>query len=278
MFSCQFCGRAFTTSHAHTQHEKYHCNLNPDRQKVNRTKFYTDHKKTACKICGKLFDVANIKKHEASCGKLKKESVYHVTHDGLNCIFCGKLCKHKNSLAQHELRCKENPKRKSFNCLADYVVIETDDAKRLRYDNCQSTLRARIATGEVCYDNTIRFKYKFGTYKGYHCDSSWELAFVLYNLDHGVTFSRNTLCFPYEYDGVIHNYYPDFIIDNVYYEIKSYVDDRVQSKCRDFPSDKTLIILDHDKMQKYLSYCESTYGKNFAELYDRSSPSWMDLI
>ena len=71
---------------------------------------------------------------------------------------------------------------------------------------------------------------------------------------------------------------PDFIVDNVYYEIKSYIDDRVQSKCRDFPSDKTLIILDQNKMQKYLSYCEDTYGKNFAELYDRSSPSWMDLI
>jgi hypothetical protein len=278
MFSCKFCGRTFTAKHACTQHEKYHCNINPDRQKINRDIFYTEHKKTACPICGKLFDVANIKKHETSCGKPKKESTYRVTHEGLNCIFCGKLCKHKNSLAQHELRCKENPERKSFNCLADYIIVETDEAKQLRYGNCHNTLRARIATGEVCYDNTVRSKYKFGTYAGYHCDSSWELAFVLYNLDHGVAFTRNTSCFPYEYDGVIHNYYPDFIIDNVYYEIKSYVDDRVRSKCRGFPSDKTLIILDQDKMQKYLSYCENKYGKNFAELYDRSSPSWMDLI
>lgn len=27
------------------------------------------------------------------------------------CRYCGKVCKNKNSLAQHEIRCKENPNR-----------------------------------------------------------------------------------------------------------------------------------------------------------------------
>ena len=27
----------------------------------------------------------------------------------LNCQYCGRECKNKNSLAQHEIRCKENP-------------------------------------------------------------------------------------------------------------------------------------------------------------------------
>lgn len=27
------------------------------------------------------------------------------------CKHCGKVCKNKNSLAQHEIRCKENPNR-----------------------------------------------------------------------------------------------------------------------------------------------------------------------
>lgn len=30
------------------------------------------------------------------------------------CRYCGKECKHKNSLAQHELRCKQNPNRKVY--------------------------------------------------------------------------------------------------------------------------------------------------------------------
>lgn len=38
----------------------------------------------------------------------------------MNCKFCGKECKNKNSLTQHEIRCKENPNRKDFNRLANY--------------------------------------------------------------------------------------------------------------------------------------------------------------
>jgi len=29
---------------------------------------------------------------------------------------------------------------------------------------------------------------KAGFYKGYHCMSSWELAYVIYNLEHNVSF------------------------------------------------------------------------------------------
>jgi hypothetical protein len=272
MYQCQFCGRYFKSASARTQHERYHCKDNPDKQQI---KLYTSHKTTACSICGKLIDVANIKKHEASCGK-SKDTSYHVEHEGLNCVFCGKLCKNKNSLAQHEIRCRENPNRKDFNNLADYVIREAVDTKTVRYQKCQDTLRKRIAEGEISYDNNVRCKYKFGTYKGYHCDSSWELAFVIYNLDHGINFIRNTDNFPYFYKGTLHQYYPDFIIDNTYYEIKSYIDERVICKNRDFPKDKTLVILDQEKIQPYLNYCETTYGKDFIILYDRSSPSWLD--
>lgn len=275
MFICQFCGRQFDFKSAYTQHEKYHCQLNPNRQKVNQIKFYTKHKKASCKLCGKLFDVANLHRHEVSCGKVDNQR--HVSHDGLNCEFCGKLCKNKNSLAQHEIRCRENPERKDFNNLALFVNQESSEAKAIRYKACQETLRTRIASGEVNYDNNIRTKYKFGTYCGYHCDSSWELAFVIYNLDHNIKFVRNTERFPYIHKGSIHYYYPDFIIQDTYYEIKSYFDDRVQAKCEAFPKDKSLVILDQSKIQIYLSYCEKTYGKDFTTLYDRSSPSWMDL-
>lgn len=42
--------------------------------------------------------------------------VYHVDHDDLFCKFCGKECKNKNSLAQHEIRCKDNPNRLQKPC------------------------------------------------------------------------------------------------------------------------------------------------------------------
>jgi hypothetical protein len=136
---------------------------------IKQTKFYTEHKKTTCKICGKLFDVANIKKHEASCGR--PDTKYHVTHDGLDCIFCGKTCKHKNSLAQHELRCKENPNRKSWDCLAKFIEQEVDTLKvdgGLNKETCPrvakaaNTLAQRFKSGELIPNQ----KGKPGTFLG----------------------------------------------------------------------------------------------------------------
>lgn len=46
--------------------------------------------------------------------------VQHISHDGLNCIYCGKPCKNKNSLAQHEVRCALNPMRKDYDKLGKY--------------------------------------------------------------------------------------------------------------------------------------------------------------
>lgn len=147
MFICKFCGRSFSAKHAYTQHEKYHCNLNPDKQKVNQTKFYREHKKASCGLCGKLFDVANLKRHEVSCGKVDNQR--HVSHEGLNCEFCGKLCKNKNSLAQHELRCLENPERKSFDSLVAFNLSE----KGLTQETSEH--RAKMA-------ETLKQRYKFG--------------------------------------------------------------------------------------------------------------------
>lgn len=155
MYQCQFCNRQFDLKSAHTQHEKYHCELNPNRQKVKQIKFYTEHKKAVCSICGKLFDVANIKRHEISCGK--DDGKRHVNHEGLNCEFCGKLCKNKNSLAQHELRCKENPDRKNFNSLNAFnakeaalkATVGLNKETSVRVARAAQTLHERYESGEI---------------------------------------------------------------------------------------------------------------------------------
>lgn len=168
MYYCQFCNRAFEAKFSHSQHEKYYCKQNPNRQRVNRTKAYVDHKKTTCSKCGKLFDVANIKRHEASCGKI--DTAYHVSHDGLNCEYCNKLCKNKNSLAQHELRCKENPDRKSFDSLVAYNkklssmrdTIGFNINTSTRVAKSTETLRRRYKSGEL----VSPMKGKPGTFTG----------------------------------------------------------------------------------------------------------------
>ena len=120
-------------------------------------------------------------------------------------------------------------------------------------------------------------KYKYGFYNGIECDSSWELAYVLYELDHGKNVIRNTDCFPYTYNNEIHSYFPDFIVDNVYVEIKGYYDDVVKAKVSQFPKDLSLNIIDKTKISIYLDYAINTYGKDFWKLYDKDKKSCNNL-
>ena len=65
-------------------------------------------KYTLCPICARQMSNANYSKHVKAHDKPSRYCK-SVDHDGLNCKYCGKLCKHKNSLAQHEIRCRNNP-------------------------------------------------------------------------------------------------------------------------------------------------------------------------
>ena len=68
--------------------------------------------KVKCDICGNEFYACNIKQHMIKHynGNYEKSlRTQHVTHEGLICIYCGKECKNKRSLAQHECRCSKNP-------------------------------------------------------------------------------------------------------------------------------------------------------------------------
>lgn len=108
---------------------------------------------------------------------------------------------------------------------------------------------------------------KSGWYKGYWSDSSWELAFIIYNIDHGVYFERNTAKFNYVFEGQEKHYIPDFVISGIYYEIKGYYTNQVGEKIKQFPHQ--LYIIDKNTIQPYLNYAISTYGKDFIDLYTK---------
>lgn len=108
---------------------------------------------------------------------------------------------------------------------------------------------------------------KHGWYQGYWCDSSWELAWVLYCLDHGIEFERNKQGFPYNFKGKVKKYYPDFLLpDGSYVEIKGYLSSEFEIKRKSFPH--PLKVLAQDEMRPILEYAVSVYGKNYIELYE----------
>jgi hypothetical protein len=108
---------------------------------------------------------------------------------------------------------------------------------------------------------------KSGWYKGYWCDSSWELAYVIYNIDHDIDFVRNKKSFTYIHEGTERKYFPDFIENGFYIEIKGYYDESWKSKTRHF--DKPLKVFYKKEMQKYLNYVTEKYGKDFVKMYDK---------
>jgi hypothetical protein len=61
---------------------------------------------------------------------------------------------------------------------------------------------------------------KSGRYNGMWCDSSWELAYIIWCQAQGKSIIRNTERFDYVFEGKAHKYLPDFIVDGQLIEIK----------------------------------------------------------
>ena len=109
---------------------------------------------------------------------------------------------------------------------------------------------------------------KQGRYKGYYCHSSWELAWVIYNIDHNIGFKRNTKGFPYDFNGRTYRFFPDFIIESTkeYVEIKGYLDDKNKAKILFFPH--VLNLIDKHGIKTYIDYAIEKHGENFVSVYE----------
>lgn len=69
--------------------------------------------KIICPDCGQEISKSNFSKHERRHKNhpetFKVKQSFKLIHEGLDCQFCGKTCKNRNSLCNHERLCKDNP-------------------------------------------------------------------------------------------------------------------------------------------------------------------------
>lgn len=146
----------------------------------------------------------------------------------------------------------------------------------------------------TCYDPQCRSKYislkikqnnnvggyrkhsgtgKCGWYKNIFCQSSYELAWVIYNIDHDIEFYRCKKIFYYIKDNKQYKYYPDFeLSDGTIIELKGYYQPTVSLK------EKAVVdqgykykILYKQDLQYCFDYIKQKYnvGKNnIITLYD----------
>lgn len=264
---------------------------------------------TVCEICGQVIANNVFKRHMDShiSGTYDARQKWRsLDHDDLNCKYCGKEYKNRKSLAQHEIRCKENPDKIPISGTLGHtgprnlseesrrrmgwskgLTKETDE----RLAHLSQVLKGKPSNAPGrCYDEIAEKERRRkiseyakahglggyvpgsgkgvkGSYKGIWCDSSWELAYVIYNLDHNVHFRKNFEAFPYVYEGSDRNYTPDFYD----YELDTYV----EIKGLEFPIDlakytalDNLVVLHEDDMKPYLEYVRSTYGDDFIRLLE----------
>lgn len=119
---------------------------------------------------------------------------------------------------------------------------------------------------------------KSGYWKGFFCNSTYELIYYIYMTEHGYKVERNNKAYEYEWNGNKRRYYPDFLVDGKLVEIKGYYTEQVDAKIKavtDLPID----ILYYKDLEHMMQYVDSKYStvhypkyNNYFELYDNSKP------
>jgi len=205
-------------------------------------------------------------------------------------LFCSRSCANSKSHTDvSKLKISKSFRSSEKNKLALIKRNKTNEENKIIKicPICNATFKVRpseskrIFCSKECSKKDINFEFrkktsggyregsgrsKSGWYKGYFCGSSYELAWIIYNIDHSIKFERNNEGFTYLFEGEEHKYYPDFIINDIYYEIKGYKRESDNSKFQYFPH--KLKVLFKKDLKEIFKYVIKIYGINFIELYE----------
>lgn len=205
--------------------------------------------------------------------------------------FCSDYCSRARKLTQEEISKRTQTLQK--NCMERYyqnprICSICGDSlpygSRLNRETCSQECHDKLIMSlvEQWAPENMKRKgfFKWGTYKGIHCDSSWELAYVMYNLYHDIEFERCRDHFTYyDKNGKSHEYFPDFIQDGEYIEIKNYSTETVELKLQAvIDKGHKIKVLYKKDISLYISYAKNTYGKQYYNLYDQDKPSFKDQV
>lgn len=221
-----------------------------------------------------------------------------ITNSDSRNIFCSRSCSatYNNSRRKHTEETRRKIRYSIQRARADGISKTPTEGKGLRKVinvciSCSKPFEARKKPNQKCCSVSCKTdaynrglydlkgksggyrkgsgRGKSGWYNGIWCDSSYELAWVMYHLDHNIPFERNQEPFQYEYNGKIHLYYPDFRLKDgdELVEIKGFYNEQTYAKLKSVVKTK-LTILGKEEMVKYIDYAKEKYGEKFVSLYE----------
>lgn len=274
MKECTYCGKLFTSDCACAGHIS-HCAENPN----NRHKYEIKHncqeqeKDSILKYRQYKYDTKTFSCNCVKCGRVYNISTTQQKYDnGEYRKTCSSFCSHSRTVSNitktkisNSLKTSEkfnNSLLRSYKqytckwCNKLFTVADDRDTTGRLY--CSAECRHNFLSKNTGGCRKGSGVGKSGWYKGFHCDSTWELAFLMYHIDNGLNIRRCTEARTYIYNGKLHRYYPDFVTDDGIVEIKGYISEQWEAKHRQNPD---IIVLYKDDMTKYIDYAVKRYGE-----------------
>jgi len=236
-----------------------------------RKRFKTIIISKRCIKCSKKFKVKRSKYVKNNIFNIRKDEKQFCSHKCANSHKHTTKSRNKISEKMKKLRKGAANKKVDRYCSSCKIKISAYNKSGL----CQCCLgktesfRKRVSLAVKGKTGGLRNgggRGKQGWYKGYFCNSSWELAYVVLNIEHNIKFFRNKKGFKYKYEGKIFNYYPDFVENNTYIEIKGFDTAKTLAKRKNFKHD--LRVISKNEIVPYIEYVVNKYGKDYIKLYD----------
>ena len=234
---------------------------------------FNKHQKLYCQYCGKeCISLNSLRQHEIRCRKNENKIIckggcgnnkgkikgYKWLTDGINQIFVSpnKFNEYLN-LGWHF---------GISNITKEYIsksLIGKPNGKASTEEK-ELERKKKISNSMKGNTNWMYNKHhgnaKQGWYNGIHCDSTWELAFLVYYKEHNLYIERCKEQYDFIWENKIHKYIPDFITDEGIIEIKGRKTKKSLEKENQFPQVK---VIDTNLIKPYLDYVINKYGDNF---------------
>ena len=258
--------------------------------------------KVRCPRCEEIVRIANEKRRKTTLERYGTENVAQNTE--IKNKFVNTWKERYGCMGYFQRGCDQNEIQRLAHSDIAYERKKLKNNKKLGVDwpaqskaiqdKMKSTYFERTGYENAMQNPEDRYKCRTGKYdyKGINFDSSWELAFYIWLEDNDKQFIYHphiTVDYVDDY-GVSRKYYPDFIVEGRFYEVKgdqffnekgepfdSYTNETWNNKYQ-LLKDNNVTILKMSDIKKYLKYIKEKYGKNYLNSFKKKYKKGSETI